>query len=480
MHNNRLGCFTGAGIIATLITLFAIVGIAFASGSQMFSAGGLNAQPGDAMGGVTSHAQITECSACHAAPIGADTMADRCASCHTNIAAQMKDVAKLHGAIMQKSSTLACRDCHPEHRGASASLTDMGENRFPHEALGFSLKGHRLTAAKEAFTCKDCHQADITKFTPDTCDSCHRQMDVAFTQSHVLAFGADCLACHDGVDKFGSDFKHSAFAFPLNGKHVDVACSKCHLDTRSVADLQSAPQDCYSCHQKDDKHDGQFGKDCAVCHNPSSWTDAKFDHNLSAFKLEGGHAEVKCEQCHVNNVFKGTPQDCYSCHQKDDEHNGKFGTDCAACHTQMAGMAQHLTTAAQPSNWKVRMSVLSVKSVIKIMYSRVRLQPVAPVMLTQPSTREHLEQIAPHAIILPIGIRQDLMCHIQNQELKMVEAVSITAGLLAASAIHPLCNSLLVQPVMKVILVVAISKDITPRFFKCTGKPQVMSLRLLF
>jgi hypothetical protein len=333
MYNNRLGCFTGTGIIAALITLFAIVGFAFASGSQMFSAGDLNAKAGGVLGGVTSHAQIAECSVCHAAPFGSDTMADRCASCHTDIAAQMFDVAKLHGAIKQKSSALACRDCHPEHRGVSAPLTDLRDNAFPHEALGFSLKGHQLTAAREAFTCRDCHQEDVTKFTPATCDNCHRQIDIAFTQAHVLAYGTNCLACHDGVDRYGRNFSHASFAFKLNGKHAGVACTKCHLDARTIADLQAAPQDCYSCHKKDDKHEGKFGADCSACHKPSDWKDATFDHNFSAFKLEGEHAEVKCEKCHVNNVFKGTPTDCFSCHQKDDEHKGQFGTDCSACHT---------------------------------------------------------------------------------------------------------------------------------------------------
>ena len=56
MHNNRLGCFTGAGIIATLVTLFAIAGFALVGGSEMFSAGDLNAQAGEPLGGVTSHA----------------------------------------------------------------------------------------------------------------------------------------------------------------------------------------------------------------------------------------------------------------------------------------------------------------------------------------------------------------------------------------------------------------------------------------
>lgn len=333
MNNNRLGCLTSTGIIATLITLIAIVVFAFVSGSQMFSAGALNAEMGQTYGGVNSHAQITECSACHAAPFSADSMANRCASCHTDIAAQMMDVAKLHGAITQNSPTISCRACHPEHRGATASLTDMGSATFPHEALGFSLNGHQLTAKNEAFTCKDCHNEDVTTFAPDTCDSCHRQMDVAFTQSHVLAYGTDCLACHDGVDRFGSDFEHSDFAFQLKGKHADVTCTKCHLDARSVADLQATPQDCFSCHQKDDEHAGKFGQDCAVCHSSDGWTPANFNHDLADFKLEGEHQEVECEKCHINNVFKGTPKDCYSCHQKDDEHNGQFGTDCSSCHT---------------------------------------------------------------------------------------------------------------------------------------------------
>ncbi len=333
MHNNRLGCFTSAGIIATLITLFVIVGVAFASGSQMFSAGDLNAQAGQSYGGVNSHAQITECKACHTAPWEAAKMADRCAGCHADIAAQMFDVAKLHGAIMQKNSAAACYDCHPEHRGSNAPLTELGENTFPHEVLGYSLKGHQLTVKNEAFTCKDCHHEDITTFASDSCDSCHRQMEIAFTQAHTLSFGTDCLACHDGVDKYGDDFTHANFAFQLNGKHADVvACTKCHLDARTVADLQSASQDCFSCHSTSDPHEGRFGRDCAACHSPEGWEPAKFDHTLAAFKLEGEHAEVACEDCHKNDVYQGTPSDCYSCHAQDDEHNGRFGTDCSACH----------------------------------------------------------------------------------------------------------------------------------------------------
>jgi hypothetical protein len=332
-NNNRLGCLTGTGIFAALITIALIVGFEVFSGNQMFTAGALNAMPGESIGGVTSHADISECSACHTEPWSNERMADRCAKCHTDIAAQMFDVAKLHGAIMQKNSAFECRDCHPEHRGSTASLTEMKDNTFPHEALGYSLEGHKLTATRQPFTCKDCHGQDITTFAPDSCDSCHRQMDIAFTQAHVLAYGTDCLACHDGVDRFGDDFDHNKLSFQLNGKHAEATCTACHLDARSVADLQSLPQDCYSCHQADDAHAGSFGKECGACHSPDAWKPAKFDHNLAAFRLEGKHAKVACEKCHVNNAFKGTPSDCYSCHKQDDAHNGQFGTDCSTCHT---------------------------------------------------------------------------------------------------------------------------------------------------
>jgi hypothetical protein len=156
-------------------------------------------------------------------------------------------------------------------------------------------------------------------------------MDISFAQSHVLSFGEDCLACHDGVDRFG-DFNHSKYLFALEAGHTNVACTKCHLDARSIADLQSAPQDCFSCHKQDDPHFGAYGADCQVCHTARGWTPANFDHNLSSFKLEGEHAEVDCEQCHVNNVYLGTPRDCYSCHRQDDEHNGQYGTQCESCH----------------------------------------------------------------------------------------------------------------------------------------------------
>lgn len=41
---------------------------------------------------------------------------------------------------------------------------------------------------------------------------------------------------------------------------------------------------------------------------------AKFDHMKTGFSLSGAHVQVRCESCHVQGVFKGTPRDCSSCH----------------------------------------------------------------------------------------------------------------------------------------------------------------------
>lgn len=333
MKTNRLGCLTGTGILAALITALVIAGYAFARGGSMYSPGRLSAQGDRTLGGVASHAATAgNCRACHTAPWEAATMADRCTVCHTGIAEQMRDVATMHGTLFHDNPNLGCQHCHPEHRGANAQLTVLEDASFPHEVVGFSLKGHQLTAAREPFTCRDCHQNDITTFAPETCDRCHRQIDVGFMTAHTLSFGSSCLDCHDGVDRLGKNFDHSLYSFKVTGKHVGVACVQCHINARKFSDFNEVAQDCYSCHRQDEPHAGRFGLSCADCHNTDGWTPAKFDHSLAAFKLEGQHVEVPCESCHVNNQFKGTPQDCYSCHQQNDQHNGQFGQDCSACH----------------------------------------------------------------------------------------------------------------------------------------------------
>jgi hypothetical protein len=337
MRNSRLGCFTFTGIIAALITAVVIAVVAFTQGGVLYSPGDLNAQSGEMLGGVTSHAETGgECKACHVAPWSSLTMADRCTTCHVDVAAQMRAVASLHGAMKSKNPRLNCAACHPDHRGSDAPLTVATAADFPHEALGFSLAGHQFKVTREAFVCADCHSQSITTFDPLDCQVCHQQMDAAFAQQHALDYGRDCLACHDGVDRFGKSFSHSQFQFPLTGKHLDVNCAQCHAGARAVANFALAPMDCYSCHTQDDEHNGRFGTDCSACHTPTDWEDAAFDHSLSNFPLTGAHQQIDCEKCHVNAQFAGTPSTCVSCHADPVFHAGVFSASCESCHNTSA------------------------------------------------------------------------------------------------------------------------------------------------
>ena len=310
----RLGCLSGTGIVAALIAVLIIAGYVYARGGLLFNPGPLNAQSGRVLGGVTSHAEIGgNCESCHTAPWESERMADRCIVCHTDIATELRSVESLHGAIIFDNPGLACRDCHPEHRGPTAPLLFMEDATFPHEVVGFSLNGHQRTSTGEPFTCDDCHRGDITTFTTDTCFNCHRQMDVEFSVNHLLSFGAGCLACHDGVDRYGDDFDHSQFVFQLTGRHAEVSCSGCHQNARTIADLQSAPQNCFSCHSQDEPHAGLFGTDCAACHSTTAWTPAQFNGQHTFPLNHGGGAT--CATCHPAGF---TTYTCYGCHEHEE------------------------------------------------------------------------------------------------------------------------------------------------------------------
>lgn len=338
MKSRRLGCLTGAGLLAGALTLLLVLGVFALRGGRMFSPGPLNAEASGALvGGVASHADTGgDCAACHTAPWNRTPMAERCLMCHTAVAADLADPATLHGALQAQGADMDCRQCHTDHRGPAASLTFAEMDRFPHDLVGFSLAGHGLRADGASFACQDCHTEGLARFDALTCDACHRQDDPAFMQAHVADFGTVCLACHDGIDSYSrANFDHSR-VFALTGRHADVTCSGCHAGARSATDLQATPTDCYACHASDDAHDGQFGQDCAACHNAGDWRDATFDHSLTAFPLTGRHTAVECTACHVDQVFRGTATDCVACHVEPAFHAGAFSTTCTDCHNTAA------------------------------------------------------------------------------------------------------------------------------------------------
>lgn len=261
--------------------------------------------------------------------------------------------------------TSTCTGCHEdEHRGqlgancAQCHTTNAWKpaSSFNHATAKFALTGAHATVA-----CAKCHttvaNADAKPYTRyvglsfATCAGCHND-------PHKGSFKGTCESCHNTSSWTRvaqlEGFDHSKTAFPLRGKHSSVACSDCH--TRGDFKTPVAHATCSACHS--DYHGGQFasragGADCAGCHTVDSFKTTTFgvkEHAATAYPLEGRHAEVKCDQCHIpkgkDTVFRIAQTQCSSCHE--DVHKGQFaaaphGNRCEECHTVQEFRPAHFT-----------------------------------------------------------------------------------------------------------------------------------------
>jgi len=273
-----------------------------------------------------AHASV-QCSQCHINN-NFTTVPTDCGSCH------MTDYNGTNNPNHAKAGfPTNCALCHTTVSWAGAT--------FNHNNTPFPLTG-----AHTSVQCATCHVNN--NFAISTaCYSCH-QKDYQGTNNppHAAAgFPQDCSLCHATTSWAGATFNHNNTPFPLTGAHTSVQCGTCHVNNNFT--ISTA---CYSCHQKDfqgttnpNHITAGFPQDCSVCHNTTSWAGATFDHSKTPFPLTGAHTTVPCASCHVNNVFVGTPTDCYSCHATD--YNGTtnpnhkaagFPTTCTTCHTTTA------------------------------------------------------------------------------------------------------------------------------------------------
>ena len=73
---------------------------------------------------------------------------------------------------------------------------------------------------------------------------------------------------------------------------------------------------------------------CEKCHTSSAWrpirSKPEFDHNKTGYPLQGLHAGVACQECHLNPVFSDIGRNCQDCHA--DLHRRKNGAQCDVCH----------------------------------------------------------------------------------------------------------------------------------------------------
>lgn len=223
----------------------------------------------------------------------------------------------------------------------------------PSLAEGLSLKSMILMPgplaaahAKEEKNCEACHSSFDKSAQDSLCLACHediaadREAGEGFHSRSDLASTASCRSCH--TDHKGRDynivpldqdvFDHASADFTLSGKHASTPCEGCHqADTK----FRETPDECYACHQEQDPHRHGLGEECGNCHSADDWNKPTgFDHAQTDFPLRGGHEKLLCGSCHAGEKYHFESTECVTCHQLRDVHLGRYGRDCAHCHSE--------------------------------------------------------------------------------------------------------------------------------------------------
>jgi len=275
------------------------------------------------------------CADCHTATVGYNITSTTCVSCHQNDYNNAKSPVDHVGAKFPTT----CDGCHD-----TVVWTD---GVFNHATTGWALTNAHMVPPR---ACTDCHTAAVGyNIATITCVSCHQTdyNNATTPVNHITAnFPTTCDTCHDTIQWTDGKFDHSTTGWALVGMHTvpPRACSDCHT---AAAGYNITSTACVNCHQTDYNNTNApphatsgFPTTCDTCHDTVAWTDATFNHNNTAFPLQGAHTTTACALCHVNNNYTTLPTDCYGCHTAD--YNGTtnpvhsaagFPTTCLTCHT---------------------------------------------------------------------------------------------------------------------------------------------------
>lgn len=208
------------------------------------------------------------------------------------------------------------------------------------------MPGDLSTAhAKYEKDCDKCHKSFEKGAQNELCMDCHKEVKVD-VQDKIGMHGKlrdvekrKCSVCHPDhkgrdamIAPFDRDtFDHKMSDFPLQGTHNRLSCNVCH---KVGEKYRKASGKCFACHEEDDPHGQRLGKVCHDCHIETVWGEAYYDHEKTDFPLRATHRHVACADCHPNERYKDTPQDCMTCHRLDDKHQGDNGKKCQDCHNE--------------------------------------------------------------------------------------------------------------------------------------------------
>jgi hypothetical protein len=194
-----------------------------------------------------------------------------------------------------------------------------------------------LEGAHIATPCFACHLSDkeerwVFRNIGERCVDCHEDVHEGYIAAEFYP-EQDCEQCHINDTWLSITFDHNQTEFELLGKHADVACMDCHgvdeaTATNRYEGFVNTPNQCAECHAEDNTHADQFVQnditDCARCHGNDAWEIVDFNHDNTAFKLEGAHETVACAECHkpyeaiegqIIIQYKFNSFECIDCHQ---------------------------------------------------------------------------------------------------------------------------------------------------------------------
>jgi cytochrome c7-like protein len=306
-----------------------------------------------------------------------------CARCHT--AAHIASAQRATISIKDLNRTYlgisnGCVTCHrDQHQGRLGQncqqchgFNDWKVAAGPLGRFDHSRTRYPLTGVHQQVACQKCHlpgadgRPKYVGLWFSTCNACH-------TDPHRGTFAGTCQSCHStggwkrvSAAAVSERFDHSRTKFPLLGKHADVRCDGCHAGGDFKKPV--AFQKCSDCHR--DAHQGQFVHradrgECSSCHEVNGFRPALFgvkEHAATAYPLQGKHAAVRCEQCHIPagraTIYKVKYGQCTDCHK--DEHQGQFArapyfNQCQQCH-DLSGYRPSTFTLARHQQTRFRLS----------------------------------------------------------------------------------------------------------------------------
>jgi hypothetical protein len=227
------------------------------------------------------------CKACHKTKFTDPLRFKLCSDCH-------QDYHKRQ--FVKNGISPDCSQCH-----STKGFTLFSYTLEQHNLGKFPLQGAHL-----AIPCTECHKKQHDwnfRGIGSNCNDCHTDIHQNLIDSKFYP-GRNCKICHTEESWDNISFDHSLTKFNLTGSHAVQKCRACHLVSVSNGarqqEFSGLSMNCSGCH--DDKHNKQFEKngitDCTGCHNTVNWKASEFDHNKTAFILDGKHINVPCAKCH--------------------------------------------------------------------------------------------------------------------------------------------------------------------------------------